>query len=133
MREHVRALLQHRGFADGVDGRLTQRLSRANFDAGTSAGCSPLRPGRASTSSDAPQQNDALFRMSDDLRGSADGAESFLGSGDELLDVEPIMVRSPHVVYADCPVSRAYRGGVEISARRGPVALDRGRRRRSDA
>ena len=40
-----------------------------------------------------------------------------LASGPQPLDLGPVMVRSPYVVYADCPLSRAYRLFVTMGLR----------------
>ena len=45
-----------------------------------------------------------------------------LASGPQPLDLGPVMVRSPRVVYADCPLSRAYRLFVTMGLRHRGVA-----------
>ena len=52
-----------------------------------------------------------------------------LASGRRPLDLGPVMVRSPYVVYADCPLSRAYRLFVTMGLRHSRVCRRRGQLR----
>ena len=117
LREHVRALLRHGpGLDDSARGAfppdLATRLATSSYDAGASVRSRSAGDG-APAARFFPEH--PLGRDSDDVPGTR---ESSADRGpDHDLDLAPIMVRSPHVVYDDCPVSRAYRLFVTMGLR----------------
>ena len=117
LREHVRALLRHGpGLDDSARGAfppdLATRLATSSYDAGASVRSRSAGDG-APAARFFPEH--PLGRDSDDAPGAR---ESSADRGpDHDLDLAPIMVRSPHVVYDDCPVSRAYRLFVTMGLR----------------
>ncbi|KAJ1446000.1 chloride channel [Pelagophyceae sp. CCMP2097] len=129
LREHVRALIRHRYFVEtdaprtGPSAALSHRIAMAAWDAGR------VRNQNADGTRAASRiSRDASFASvgGDELWAGAEAPEDALpcapvsrgpGVGAFHLDLEYVMVRSPHVVYADCPVSRAYRLFVTMGLR----------------
>ncbi|KAH8068748.1 chloride channel [Aureococcus anophagefferens] len=111
------ALLRHGpGLDDSARGAfppdLATRLATSSYDAGVSVRSRSAGDG-APAARFFPEH--PLGRDSDDAPGTR---ESSADTGpDHDLDLAPIMVRSPHVVYDDCPVSRAYRLFVTMGLR----------------
>ncbi|KAJ8614483.1 hypothetical protein CTAYLR_000871 [Chrysophaeum taylorii] len=114
-REHVKALLRasHLHLEGDLPPSLATRLAMSAFDPGT---LRDVRPGRLRSRDE--EGNEVCYdRLAS--RGDDDGSDDdTLPHYSEVhLHLERVMVRSPHLVYEDCPVSRAYRLFVTMGAR----------------
>ena len=129
LREHVKALLCASAYASRHEGAkppgLASALSRASYDTGSAS-----RPRLPSTLATDSAAFDAVSRApSTDVAGAYSGLEEPPFRSRIPSDLDPValpthrldlasaMVRSPYVVYDDCPLSRAYRLFVTMGAR----------------